>query len=304
MSPFLTIKLLIIVFACIVVGFLYGWIMGLIVEDSKKRRRSPLWRGLEGAIVGSVGAFLGYVFMEVFVSLDIVNWVAFGNNTLLEMIFWIGVISAAFLSVVSGAGRVYKWKKVTGFICFPIDMTWGFLGTFLASLLYFVDMLFWWGGSYRVDDTENWGNYHIFGSGFRVKKDYVLTLGNVVSNGGKNSGDKADVIKNHEAVHVLQHRIFGPIFELTYISWLLVFGFIGGIVGLVYYRGIRGIGNGAQGWGYFSNPWEVWAYQAQGNNSFREGQPMAWPRWLGFLSLIIMLGSVVMLIGSFYVLRK
>ena len=58
-------------------------------------------------------------------------------------------------------------------------------------------------------------------------------MGNVISNAGRNgAGINLSLISDHEELHIWQSRIFGPLFQVTYIVWA-VGGFIVANIGLV-----------------------------------------------------------------------
>jgi len=79
---------------------------------------------------------------------------------------------------------------------------------------------------------------------------------------------------NHESLHILQSRLFGPIYQLTYGAWLIVGGVLGGILGIFV----------SQPWttsiedvAYYDNLWETWAYKVEGPNpSSDHGGELSW----------------------------
>src|SRR5262249_26010270 len=81
--------------------------------------------------------------------------------------------------------------------------------------------------NYRSDLSHR-QNRHVYEGGFALKSDFAFTQGNVISNAGQGGkGINASFIANHEELHVWQSRIFGPLFQVTYIVWA-VGGFIVG----------------------------------------------------------------------------
>jgi hypothetical protein len=64
----------------------------------------------------------------------------------------------------------------------------------------------------------------------------------------------------HEGQHILQSRLFGPIFQVTYVVWMVVGGIIGFFIGIF---AKQGIGKTMEDIGYYDNPWETWSYSAQ-----------------------------------------
>jgi len=62
----------------------------------------------------------------------------------------------------------------------------------------------------------------------------------------------------HKRVHVWQNRIFGPLYTLTYLAWLVALFVPGIIAGL-----LCGVSAGARitGYSYYNNPQEARAYR-------------------------------------------
>ena len=91
---------------------------------------------------------------------------------------------------------------------------------------------------------------------------FVTTMGNVTTHLGTGPG-ATDVLINHEQVPVWQSRIFGPLFQTSYVGWAAG----GAIVGTGYW-----LLHPTQNWfslvetaAYYDNPWEVWAYSNDHN---------------------------------------
>jgi hypothetical protein len=121
---------------------------------------------------------------------------------------------------------------------------------------------------------------------------YAVTQGSVMSNMGNNGPADAPSLFAHEATHVLQNRVFGPLFTLTYLGWMAVLLLPGLITGLCS-RVLR-VFETLQWWCYYDNPWEVWAYRNGGARSDPNavlcwGLPVALP-----LGLIFLVGSLAL----------
>ena len=102
--------------------------------------------------------------------------------------------------------------------------------------------------------------FFVYDGGIVFFPGFITTLGNVTTNGSGNVG----VIEDHEAVHVWQSRVFGPVFQVSYVAWLA-----GGAV-------VKGtavwLTDTDEDWyslvetaAYYNNPWEVWAYTNDNN---------------------------------------
>jgi hypothetical protein len=120
--------------------------------------------------------------------------------------------------------------------------------------------------------------------GVRATGTAVVTGGKVVSVTITDPGSgystaptitfSATELLNHESLHILQNRIFGPIYVATYGAWLIIGGVIGGIVGIFV----------SQDWttsvedvAYYDNLWETWAYKVEGPDpDSHHGGDLSW----------------------------
>jgi hypothetical protein len=90
----------------------------------------------------------------------------------------------------------------------------------------------------------------------------------------------------HEKTHILQNRIFGPVFPLTYLGWMALF-FIPSLVAPFFTS--HSWKDSIEGWCYFSNPWETWAYKVGGSYS----NPAVWPELASIIvGVILGLGAI------------
>jgi len=170
----------------------------------------------------------------------------------------------AFNGLIVGASRAAS--PFTGWLIIPIVSAWGFLGTTLGLLMHLASWFFFADFGKRnetcagargpaCNTTRNLLGFVAYGSGFRVMPDYYFSQGSVMTADTKHG-------VWHEAVHVLQHVIFGPIFVASYFLWLV----LGAIVGLIV-GAFKEVGPwfGAMAGGYVNNPWEVWEYMSSWN---------------------------------------
>jgi hypothetical protein len=71
------------------------------------------------------------------------------------------------------------------------------------------------------------------------------------------------LVTDHEDVHVWQARAFGPLYPLLYLGWTVTAGAAGAARWLITRQ--HTVGGSADAWGYYSNPFEWWAYSRDGN---------------------------------------
>jgi hypothetical protein len=102
--------------------------------------------------------------------------------------------------------------------------------------------------------------------GFCFAPQYALTQGNVCSN---LRGRADEPLFDHEYVHVMQNRFFGPFFPLTYLGWMIVLLAPAALYGLAVGRP----GSTILSWCYCNNPWEEWAYRVGGGRD----PALVWP---------------------------
>jgi hypothetical protein len=102
-------------------------------------------------------------------------------------------------------------------------------------------------------------------------------------------------VETHESQHVLQHFIFGPIFTVSYVGWMVPAAIVGLVVGLIKGKGF----NGVEAWAYYNNPWEIWAYEVEGGRSQDGDTSLIWGP---IASWIVSIVFWVLVVGSFVTL--
>ena len=156
----------------------------------------------------------------------------------------VGAITGAFAGYV----RAHQWKR-RGWLWFLLDVSWGLTGATLAIFLHLMNGR----RKSRPDVTHPYAGVVRYPHGWRPRGDFAITLGPVLSNC---DGDPSTPLFKHEALHAFQNRLFGPIYMPTYLTWMLMFGAFGAAAGTFS----KQLGKKAEALGYYSNPWEVWAY--------------------------------------------
>jgi hypothetical protein len=165
------------------------------------------------------------------------------------VLLWVAAVVGAFAGMMDGLWRVHRWAGL-GVLWFLLDVTWGLAGGTNACLLHLVNVP--WG---RHTDEPRTGAHRYY-RGFFAKHGYALTLGSVMSNLGPHTGN----LVHHERIHVLQNRLFGPFYTLTYIGWMAVMLVPGLVAGALQGNPAAGI----ERWCYLNNPWERWAFRHGG----------------------------------------
>lgn len=230
-----------------VAAFAVGFIGGLIYGLANGQGWSSLLTALETALTTTIGMWLG----------GITGFLVAGPVGLV-----IGAVMGGLNGFISGMTGIYNWKSIDGWLAFLSDSTWGLLGTSLGNIVHIINV-FWPDSNYRYDLSHR-QNRHVYEGGFALKGNFAFSQGNVISNAGLGTGTvNAAFIANHEELHIWQSRIFGPIFQFTYIAWAVV----GFFVATFYW-----FGDTSKDWGslvetaaYYDNPFEYWAYKNDSN---------------------------------------
>ena len=229
--------------AALAVGFVAGLVYGLANGEGW----GSLLTALETALTTTIGMWLG----------GITGFLVGGPVGLV-----IGALMGGMNGLISGMTGIYNWKSIDGWLAFLSDSTWGLIGTSLGNIVHIIN-LFYGNANYRSDLSHR-QNRHVYEGGFALKTDFAFTMGNVISNAGQGGkGINASFIANHEELHVWQNRIFGPLFQATYIVWA-VGGFIVGSV-VWFFNTDQDYGSVIETAVYYDNPFEYWAYKNDSN---------------------------------------
>ena len=262
---------------------LAGMALGTVVGLVKKEGGAAFWRGLEAAVLAILGGLISRCFISILLGTGgdgrgaglAVGWGFFlwpgGIDTIIALfgggpvlttqtcLLGLASIVGSFTGLMDGVGRIRRWKG-TGALTFVADITWGLAGSTNGCLFHLFNN-FWAG---YQDETETSPDYrpgaHRYSSGFRFKTDFAVTQGAVMSNMGTNG--PGSTLHNHESIHVLQNRIFGPVFTLGYLGWMAILLVPALIAGLVSRDPDVTVSETILWWCYYDNPWEVWAYTA------------------------------------------
>ncbi len=176
-----------------------------------------------------------------------------------------GAVIGAANGGLSGWRGMYDWRRPTGVIAFALDSTWAAATTAAALATHAVAGVQRDRGGY-LDGLSRRANRHVYARGFRVRRRFVITVGNAVHNAGEHaesSPGRRRVVTNHEDVHVWQSRWFGPLFPLLYGGWLLLGGVAGAVVWALRRR-TEPFTRVVETCAYYLNPFEWWAYSRGG----------------------------------------
>lgn len=253
----------------------------------------PLWLG-DGSKAAEIGTSFFFLIWPGIVNLAAAPFS--GNQALIgtDGIMWFALAAGAGIGFFDGFRRIHDWA-FPGILTFIGDLTWGLPLNVNAFLIHLINLV--WG----TPQDEPRKGAHRYVSGFRIKGNFAFTQGNLLTNLSSGPGTG---IYNHEQTHVLQNRVFGPFFWMTYFGWLILFGAIG-LIGSLVSRGRNsaGVRLGADypmWWGYFNNPWELWAYTHNPTGrtgNLPSGDGLGWLDWPAVLKVIFtIIGEAILVI--------
>jgi hypothetical protein len=189
-------------------------------------------------------------------------------------------VAAGINGALGGWRQIYHWRTARGWLCFAADSTWGLVGTTLGTVLHLVNLALP-GAAYRGDCSRR-RNRHWFDGGARLRRGFVLTLGNVVSSTPSGRRPMAEehrrAVERHEDLHIWQNRAFGPLYPAAYAAWSVV-GTLVGVLTWVARRGEPGLVRLVETAAYYDNPFEFWAYKRDGRWEANRADPvLKWRR--------------------------
>ena len=227
---------------------------------------------------------LGFFFFPPFILIEIIVWLC-GRHFFASRIglLTMATVVGAFTGFMDGGHQIHR---LSGLFPFPLDVTWGLSGASNATFVHLVDF----GAGTYVDTPRD--DSHQYTGGFRMTSTAVFTQGSVMSNYNA-------ALYPHELLHTYQSRVWGPLFTIGYLLWMVMTLLPGLLVGLVVGVG----GEGVYLWTYENNPHETMAYMLAGSRNTKirtaEEAIMLWsiPVWV-MASLALYLHQVLFLIRA------
>jgi hypothetical protein len=259
-------------------------------------RVAAVWSGIETALAALLGALASRSFTWILLStfdfdsrsVAAVGWMFHFWPGLLDSLCLLSVGETAFsarglvewataigaiVGFWDGLHQIHNWRRGAG-LTFLLDVTWAGAGVGIGVVIHFLNL--GWGGfivSRRI-------GAHRYDAGVAAKRGFAITVGNVCSN---LHGQAENSLFRHERIHVLQNRLFGPLFLYSYVGWMAVL-FVPAIVwGVVVRRPFAVVFS----WCYLNNPWEEWAYRYGGSRD----PDLLWPlKRIIVITLVFVLG--------------
>lgn len=194
---------------------------------------------------------------------------------------WLGAVTGGANGLVSGLRGIYDWRRPSGVVAMALDSTWALLPTATGLLVHLVNAAS--PSAEPLPSTR--AGYHVYVGGFRLRRGFVLAAGNVVTGlagpadlpeGSARAEHRRRLVEQHEASHVWQGRLFGPLYPIAYGAWMIG----GAVVGTAVWLRRRD-----ERWfslvetaAYYDNPFEWWAYRRAGSWPPAGAHPrLVWP---------------------------
>jgi hypothetical protein len=296
---------------------LLGLIVGMLFPLFKPENfGSGLTRGIESMLLAIAGGLLARTFISVTLGLAgdsagarlAVGWAFFlwpgaidtiptlnGDPLFTASVYiMLASVVGSLVGMMDGLWRTVQWSGF-GIFAFPADVTWGLAGSTNGCLFHAFDLIF---TSHAYGPGEERGGAHRYLGGFRFKSIYAVTQGSVMSNmriayssGATVDYHPATPLWRHERIHVMQNRVFGPLFTLTYLGWMPLWLLAGIIAGAQSAR--YSIEDGVMWATYYNNPWEAWAYKYGGTRDATHGFCMSDATEIGFGVALALVATAV-----------
>ncbi|MEM7077148.1 MAG: hypothetical protein AAF513_00845 [Pseudomonadota bacterium] len=216
--------------------------------------------GLIHGTAGAIGKVLGTVMYVVLAAGFIVAARFSWTDNEQMIVTWFASIWAVSGALMGLTFATYRSLHLAaGWLISFWNASWGFIGNMLGNLLNIGSWFYFAGSSTtRPGDRELLPSgerhfFHCWRNGMRILGNYYFSQGPVMTAWTKQG-------MWHEAVHVLQHYILGPMMPIGYVTWSILGAIGGAIAGLISGNGIA---HGAFAWAYVNNPFEVMEYESK-----------------------------------------
>jgi hypothetical protein len=202
----------------------------------------------------------------------------------LDAVTWLFMGAAVIDALFVTTNGSYHWA--VGWFLIPINASWGALGNLMGVIHHTLSWnCFQNQGSIQQDSRKFYTKYDN-GLRLRYSPSFAFTQAAVMS---------SPPVEKHESHHVLQHFIFGPVFTVSYMLWMVPAAIVGLVWGLIKGKGI----NGVEAWAYYNNPWEIWAYAVEGWRGQDNDTSLIWGP---VASWIVAITFFVVVVGVFVTL--
>jgi hypothetical protein len=196
----------------------------------------------------------------------------------------LGALDGIIAALLRGPHWAAGWALVF------LNSSWGFLGNILGLGTHLGSYLCW--ANDGAPERNNRKAYTLYRRGLTLKQEagnrYAFTQGWVMC------CDRAGDLEVHEAIHVGQHIVLGPIYVVSHGIWDAV----GAVIGLIAapVKNIK-VADAVTKMSYFNNPYEIMAYATHnGARQDTDDLIIASP-WSFIFMAVWILGAIALTIG-------
>jgi hypothetical protein len=244
-------------------------------------------------VLGALLAALG-VMLAIF-AYAVPNSGAAGNeyetyvNVVAISLGLLGALDGIVAALLRGPHWAAGWALVF------LNSSWGFLGNILGLGTHLGSYLCW--ANDGAPDRENRKAYTLYKRGLTLKEEkgnrFAFTQGWVMC------CDRGGALEVHEAIHVGQHFVLGPIYVVSHGIWDALGAGIGAIAWLIKRAGVKPIDFevAVTRMSYFNNPYEIMAYATHNGSRHDTDDLVIASPWSFIFMAAWILGALALTIG-------
>jgi hypothetical protein len=196
----------------------------------------------------------------------------------------LGALDGIIAALLRGPHWAAGWALVF------LNSSWGFLGNILGLGTHLGSYLCW--ANNGDPERNNRKAYTLYRRGLTLKEEvgnrYAFTQGWVVS------CDRPGDLEVHEAIHVGQHFVLGPIFVVSHGIWDAVGAVIGLIAAPLKHMKVE---DAVTKMSYFNNPYEIMAYATHNGARQDTDKLIIASPWSFIFMAVWILGAIALTIG-------
>jgi hypothetical protein len=202
----------------------------------------------------------------------------------------LGALDGIVAALLRGPHWAAGWALVF------LNSSWGFLGNILGLGTHLGSYLCWTNDGDPVRDNRK--AYNLYRRGLTLRQEpgnrYAFTQGWVMS------CDRSGDLEVHEAIHVGQHFVGGPIYVVSHGIWDALGAAIGGAVyllKLLFGKKKIGFEEAVTKMSYFNNPYEIMAYATHNGARQDTDELIIASPWSFIFMAAWILGAVALTLG-------
>jgi len=239
-------------------------------------------------VLGALLAVLG-VILAIF-AFAVPNSGAAGDEY--ETYLNVAAISLGLLGALDGivAALLRGPHWAAGWALVFLNSSWGFLGNILGLGTHLGSYFCW--ANDGAPDRSNRKAYTLYRRGLTLRDEpgnrYAFTQGWVMC------CDRGGDLERHEAIHVGQHLVLGPIYVVSHGIWDAI-GFVIGLIAAPIKD--LNVGDSITKMSYFNNPYEIMAYATHDGARDDKAKLIIPSPWSSIFMVVWILGAIAITLG-------